>query len=328
MKIFTASQSIAFIEKAFGEGKPSNGGLNISVLCPKCVASKPFGYNKKKLVIRTDNFLSHCWVCGTKSKNLLPWLKASNSSHIHEYITTFLQAEQLTDEEVSNETPQIVLPLGFRLLAVSNDYEALQARRYLAKERGLGSVKDLWYWKFGITSESPDCYGRIIMPSFNSLGELNYWTARKYKRTIKGPKYHNPEVSRETIIFNEINIDWTKPLTIVEGPMDLVKCNSNATCLLGSILTPEYALFQQIVEHQTPVVLALDNDAKAKALQIAKDLTEFDIPVTMLEVSATKGDVGAMSKSEFSDLLTTGVKLNSTNLLLEKIKMLFSQDNR
>jgi hypothetical protein len=59
MSLFTKGQTYDFIEKVFGEGKPSNGGLNISVLCPNCAEKKGFGYNKKKLVIRTDTFVSH-----------------------------------------------------------------------------------------------------------------------------------------------------------------------------------------------------------------------------------------------------------------------------
>ena len=33
--------------------------------------------------------------------------------------------------------------------------------------------------------------------------------------------------------------DWKKELTLVEGPFDLFKCDTNATCLLGSHFTEE-----------------------------------------------------------------------------------------
>lgn len=60
-KFFTQGQAITFIEKAFGDGKQSNGGKNISVVCPMCKAVKAYRYEKQKLVIRTDNFWVHCW---------------------------------------------------------------------------------------------------------------------------------------------------------------------------------------------------------------------------------------------------------------------------
>ena len=52
---------IEFIERAFGPGSLSNGGLNISVVCPVCAELKD-NLQKRKLVIRTDDFLTHCWV--------------------------------------------------------------------------------------------------------------------------------------------------------------------------------------------------------------------------------------------------------------------------
>ena len=30
--------------------------------------------------------------------------------------------------------------------------------------------------------------------------------------------------------FNELNINWNKPLTLVEGPLDLIKTNDTSTC--------------------------------------------------------------------------------------------------
>lgn len=330
MGIYTKGQTIEFIERAFGEGKTSNGGLNISVLCPECVQKKPSGYAKKKLVIRTDNFVSHCWVCGYKSKNLLPLIKKWYPNHLPEYIRTFVQGDQLTDIEEGDQEPQkliATLPLGFRLLALSgdNDVPAKHLKRYLGK-RGIYTNRDLWYWKLGVTTEDEDLAGRVIIPSFDSDGVLNYWTARSTQKG-QGTKYINPEVDRTTVIFNEINLDWSKPLTLVEGPFDLLKCNDNATCLLGSAFGPEYLLFQKIVENNTPVVLALDADAKHKALNIAKLLSEYDIHVTLLWVPETKGDVGAMTKEEFRLLYAKGIVYNTNTYLLQKIRLSFGQEN-
>jgi len=55
-KFFTQGQAITFIEKVFDKGRLSNGGKNISVVCPMCKSVKNDRYEKQKLVIRTDNF--------------------------------------------------------------------------------------------------------------------------------------------------------------------------------------------------------------------------------------------------------------------------------
>lgn len=329
--VYTKGQTVDFIERVFGEGKSSNGGLNISVLCPECLEKKPSGYSKKKLVIRTDNFVTHCWVCGFKSKNLVPLLRKHFPSHLPEYIQTFVQGEALTDIEDSDTQPEssvVTLPLGFRLLALAgdNDIPATRVKKYLSGKRGVYTDRDFWYWKLGITTEDEDLVNRIIIPSFDAEGELNYWTARATeKRQL--PKYINPKVDRTSIIFNEINVDWNKPLTLVEGPFDLLKCNENATCLLGSEFDEQYLLFRKIVEHNTPVVLALDPDAKHKALTIAKRLSEYDIQVTFLWVPVTKGDVGAMTKEEFRLLYAKGTPYSVNNYLLQKIRLSFGQEN-
>lgn len=323
MPLFTKGQTIEFIEKVFGEGKLSNGGLNISVLCPICAEKKERGYNKKKLVIRTDTFVSHCWVCNNKSRNLFPWIKKYFPVHLQEYVSSFLKGQQLTDiepEDVKTEE-KVTLPPGYQFLFFQDDAPARKAKRYLAS-RGISTDRDFWYWKFGIAPDNEDLVDRVIIPSFDAEGEINYWTARTWDKK-SFPKYINPSVPRESVIFNEINIDWSKPLTLVEGPFDLLKCNENATCLLGSSFGSEYKLFRKIVEMETPVVLALDEDAKEKALSICKNLMEYGVQVIVLEVSKEKGDVGAMTKDEFTSLRNKGKKFTLENYLLEKIRMAF-----
>lgn len=329
---YTKGTAIEFIERVFGEGKLSNGGLNVSVLCPECESKKEQGYSKKKLVIRTDNFISHCWVCNTKSRNLVPWIKKWKPNFLSEYITTFLKSEQLKDldggefEDRGQKKQHTSLPDGFTFLWHSQTSDARRAKRYLSKDRGIKEEKDFWYWKLGIVDSevSPQAphVGRIIVPSFDKEGELNYWTGRAFKKGIY-PKYINPTVPRESIIFNEINLDWKNPIVIVEGPFDLFKCSENATCLLGSTLDPSYLLFRKIVENETPVILALDCDAKEKTFEIAKNLLEYGVKVDLLRVPETKQDVGAMSKKEFLDLKDTATPFTVENSLLEKIRLTF-----
>ena len=64
----------------------------------------------------------------------------------------------------------------------------------------------------------PQLRRRVIIPSFDSEGFLNYFTARAIDESTR--KYVNPKVKRTDIIFNELNVDWKKELVIVEGPFD------------------------------------------------------------------------------------------------------------
>lgn len=325
--MYTRGQAIEFIEKAFGPGSLSNQGANISVVCPVCFQNNGSFYTKRKLAIRTDNFANHCWVCNYKSRNIADLIKRFHPGYFTEYLTRFVGTQQL---KVANNNKvvevEFKLPNGFQLLALPNKDANMEvayrtAINYIAARFGL-ETKDLdpshlWYWKFGIALEDRAFVNRVIMPSFTSEGELNYFTGRAFVDV--NPKYLNPNVQREDVIFNEINLDWREPLTIVEGPFDLIKCNTNATCLLGSDLTTEYKLFLMLVKHKTPVILALDPDAKDKALKIAELLSEFDVPVSLLDIPKPYKDVGELTQTQFNSLLETATPFSKDYLLRAKI---------
>ena len=75
---------------------------------------------------------------------------------------------------------------------------------------------------------------RIIIPSFNEYGELNYWTGR-FTKLKHRQKYYNPIIERKDIIFNEEHIQWDADITLVEGPFDHIVV-PNSIPLLGKAL--------------------------------------------------------------------------------------------
>ena len=160
------------------------------------------------------------------------------------------------------------------------------------------------------------------MPSFDFDGELNYFTARSID-SDGAKKYINSKVQRKSVIFNEINIRWNEPLTLVEGPFDLMKCNWNATAMLGSYLDESYLLFQKIVKNQTDVVLAMDSDASKKMNKIAQKLKSYGINVKYLDLGKFN-DVGEMSKNDFDLALRSAKSWSSVSLLNSKIRQIRS----
>jgi len=311
--IHTRGQFIEFCKLVFKDYQLTNSGSNIQVTCPICKSHKGYGYNKRKLAIETQTHVLHCWVCGYKSKNLLHVLKKYYQDFAERYIEEFSGSIVLLDINGNKEKvyEAIKLPEDFELL-VTNSANNEGAINYL-KARGVTDIEELWYWRFGVSHASVALQGRIIVPSFDYRGSLNYFSARTMFKNIR-PKYFNPECERENIIFNELNINWDEELTIVEGVFDLIKCNNNATCILGSDLTSNYKLFQKILKYKTPIVLGLDPDARAKTLKLAKRFFEFDIPVRIVEYP-NGDDVGSMSKNQFNDLLEDA-KLFDVNYLL------------
>lgn len=332
------TELLNFLTKTFGSYKLSADEINVSVVCPKCKQDKGESYSKKKLVIRTDDLRFHCFVCGTKGKKLGWLIKKYKPIWLEEYNKTFseeegdfsscLLKEELTIEEeerlAEEAAKKVELPKDFVLLASFFDKENIEyyikdAKNYLLS-RGM-TKRDFWYFQFGITREQEGFVDRVIIPSYDQNGKLNYFTARGiYKRCF--PKYLNPTLrKREDIIFNEINIDWSEELTLVEGPFDLTKCNENSTCLLGKALNENYLLFKKIIENDTPILLCLDDDAKKEQLTIALLLCQYGVSVRMVRIPDKIHDVGEMNKEQFLELRETAIKFDMENYLKYKLDL-------
>lgn len=308
MQYYTHSNFIDFCDEVFGDYHLTNSSSNINVVCPFCKSKKGKGYSNRKLVIHTTQQMMHCWVCGYKSKNMLHILKLFNPGRLKSYMENFLDSELLSAEQTKEYTKEVIkLPEQFQLLATADMSRPIikEAMNYL-KARRLDSLSNLWYWRFGIHLGRGKLSRRIIAPSYDGYGNLNYYTARTYMRNTRVRRYENPNISREDIVINELNIDWTKELTVVEGMFDMFKCNSNATAMMGSELNTDYKLFEKIAINKTPVLLAMDNDptGEYKSQIIAKRLSEYDITVRLPDWTGfDHDDVGTMCSNEFNDFI-------------------------
>lgn len=139
--------------------------------------------------------------------------------------------------------------LGIRL---SHHYK--QALSYLNKRNVTASMIK----KFNIGFAYEGMYaGRIIIPSYNSEDELNYFIARSYYSKPK-LKYKNPEVQKELIIFNENLLDWDQPVYLVEGAFDSIFV-PNSIPMLGKVMGD--MLFQTLYDKAKEIVIVLDGDA-------------------------------------------------------------------
>ena len=315
--MYTLREKINFIQKTFGTCIISRDGINVAVNCPACSGESD---QKKKLSINAKTDQCHCWVCGFKSKSLFPILKKYFPSSVGEYEKKFKSKKigkyfSETNELAEVDT-EIHLPKDFVFLAGSNhrDPDVRDCIRYI-KTRGL-TDRDMWYFKMG-TCKSGRYRRRVIIPSFNKHGRLNYFTARSIDPDVNR-KYINARVKSADIVFNEINIDWSKEITLVEGPFDLTKCNDNTTCILGSQFSEKTLIFKEIISNQTPVLLALDADMRDKTQKYAKLLCSYGVEVRVLDLGGFS-DVGEMSKSDFLENRNQAIMWKSTDRIYHLI---------
>lgn len=310
-----------FLLRIFPGSSTDRESNNVICSCPnpKCGSRSK---SKNKFSIRVDSGTYHCWVCDLKGKSLFYVLKKFNISFSRdEFIKLFGSLPIHADRDQQIQEEVVKLPPDVRLLATcteSRDPTVRTSLRYL-ESRGLNLESDLWRFKFCVSDQSK-FRRRVIFPSFDACGELNYFVARTIDSDNKF-KYVNAKAHKKSIIFNEINIDWTKELTVLEGPFDLTKSNYNSTCLMGSSLSTEHLLFQKIVNNKTPVLLCLDADVPQKAQKIARKLASYDVAVRILDLGAFK-DVGEMSRKDFEDRRRISRRWTSDQLLLQKLSTL------
>ena len=85
--------------------------------------------------------------------------------------------------------------------------------------------------------------GKIIIPSYDANGSLNYFVGRAYYDTDY--KHKNPNASKDIVGF-ELHINWNMPIILVEGAFDAIAIKRNAIPLFGKTISN--TLKKRIVE--------------------------------------------------------------------------------
>jgi len=317
--MITTTNKVKYIESIFGDYSLSRAGTNIAVECPSCGKDT----EKKKFSICLDTLICHCWVCGLKGKTpyyiIKKFINESSASYFLDKFNICIENSEKSKIEVK---PPIVLPKDFMMIASNincSDPDFKSALSYLYA-RGM-TDQQLWHHKVGVCISAGFWNRRVIFPSFDNEGNLNYYVSRKIDKDKF--KYLNAKADKNKIVFDEIRLDWNKELTIVEGVFDMIKCNENTTCLLGSTLSESHELFKKIVTHKTQVLLALDQDVISKTYKIAELLASYGIHVRILNVTGYQ-DVGCMTKEEFIKRRLEANSYTSTSRLYHLISSIKS----
>ena len=293
-------------------------GKEMLFFCPKCK------HHKKKLSVNLEKDAFKCWICDFSGKSVRrlvkrygnyvqqkTWNELSGIVEITEYEKIFL-----ADEKLEENIEPIGLPEEFQTLCNRDvGLTSLPARRYL-KDRGI-SREDILFWKMGY-SVSGEYAGRVIVPSFNLDGKVDYFIARSYENNWK--RYLNPQTPRD-IIFNELYVDWSSDITLVEGVFDAIKAK-NAIPILGSTLRENSRLFMEIIRHDPAVYIALDPDAERKAEKLIISLLNYGAEVYKIDIP-TGRDVGDMTHEEFLERKREARLIRDSDyMLLSKIMSL------
>ena len=302
---------IYLIDSVLGNSKPTSKG-NRAYHCPECK------HHKLKLEVNLDESSSHfqsyqCWVCSFKGKKLTTLFKKieADSDKVNEL--RFLIKSSPKDNHQETTLKKVSLPTEFiSLLNPPSNLTAKQAIHYLNK-RGISKIDilkyNIGYCEFGVYSNM------IILPSYDSNGNLNYFTSRSFNKNSK-IKYKNPDVSRD-IIGLELFINWNVPLVLCEGIFDAIAIKRNAIPLLGKNIQPE--LMKKIINSSVEkIYIALDKDAIKQALNFCETLMNEGKEVYLVDIN--EKDPSDMGFKKFTNLIQKTLPLTFSNLIENKLK--------
>ena len=253
-----------------------------------------------------------CWVCETRGqsiRSLLRQLKtpSTTAADILKYIPKGTQIEY-------KQLSIIELPEEYQLLhsASSTSVVANLVKNYLY-ERGL---TDNDFIKYGIGYCTTGEYeGRVIIPSHSSSGTLNFFVARSYNGNYF--KYKNPEASKDIIFFENL-INWNAPVILCEGVFDAMAIRRNAIPLLGKSMSP--SLYKKLITSTVKdIYVALDRDAKTKAVDIAQSLLNQGKRVFLVDMKDK--DPSEMGFKAFTELIQTAEELDLSGIMMHKLDL-------
>ena len=205
---------VTLVDSVLGKGKSTSRG-NYAYHCSFCKHHKPkleinFTENKK------GHNPWHCWVCNTRGKTIPSLLKKLEAYDKVEEAKKLIPQGSFVEEF----TVQTNLSLPKEYIPFIDKPTSLMSRHSLVylKNRGV-TIEDMIKYHMGYCEEG-EYKNMIIIPSYDSNGNLNYFTARSFEKQPYR-KYKNPPVSRDIIPF-EMFINWNSPLVLCEGPFDAI----------------------------------------------------------------------------------------------------------
>ena len=271
---------LQLLESILGKGK-STSGNNIAFFSPFTSHYKP----KLEIDINTDHDGRnpwHCWISDKKGRSihsLFKQLKLSQDKFdklgkIIERSKYRNNSEDKTQIEEAIQLPEDYRPLWLK--RTSPDYR--NAMHYL-KGRGI-SIFDIIRYRIGYSENGPYS-GKIIIPSYDCEGQLNYFVSRAFYEH-DSYKHKNPKVSKDIIGFDML-INWNEPITLCEGAFDAITIKRNAIPLFGKQINPKLRI-KIIEEGVKEIYICLDQDAIKNAKHIAQTFMTEGIKVHLVKL--------------------------------------------
>ena len=269
-------------------------------------------HHKPKLQVNVQTGKWHCWVSNQGGHNLFQLLKQVGAPReLYKELsdtlgTTYYTSEKKDDKQVTLNLPKEAKPLWNG----GDSVQKLHALKFIY-ERGLDMSDviryNLHYCLNGIYQN------RIIIPSYDSNGQLNYFVGRDFYKG--GMKYKNPPVPKDIIGF-DLYVNWSEPIILCEGVFDAMAIKNNSIPLFGKTILPK--LYKKIVENRVShVTICLDDDAFKDSIEMASKFMDNGIEVNFVNLKGK--DPSDLGYKNMINQLDTSTGMNFKELMRMKI---------
>jgi DNA primase len=293
---------LQLLESVLGKGKPTSGD-NIAFFSPFVSHYKP----KLEININTTHAGEnawHCWISDKKGRSIASLFKQLNlPKERFEQLNRIIESSKYRTTTKETKTATIQLPQEYAPLWIKKNTPDYRNAIHYLTQRGI-TVFDILKYRIGYC-EAGEYSGKIIIPSYDATGQLNYFVSRAFYKADKF-KHKNPKISKDIIGF-EMTINWAEPIILCEGAFDAIAVKRNAIPLFGKIIQP--ALQKKIIEERVKnIYICLDADALKNALSIAERFMAEGLNVYFVELqSEDASELGFQKITEIienTDLLT------------------------
>lgn len=250
------------------QGGYDKGTTQYQFNCPYCADEKGGIDNKYNMEVSFSLGKFHCWSCNS-SGPISRLIRARGGKElVEEYFrlikeikeAKFYDLELFKDNgEIFSET-YLRLPETFRKIDIKTCKDKALIK-FLAKRKITQDIID--YYNIGYTTWDESDWSwrnRIVFPSYNSMGDLNYYVGRSYKDNDTRNKYKNCDADKFEIILHEDKIQWDADIYLVEGVIDALVA-PNLVSLMGKSLNKSCQLYNSILEKSNArIIIVLDGD--------------------------------------------------------------------
>ena len=269
---------LELLERVLGKSKKTTGD-NYAFYSPFTDHYKP----KLEINIKTQNGENrwHCWISDEKGKTIRSLFKKLGvSKEIWDEHNSILSKVDrfVTQREYTDVIERVELPKEFHPLWENKKSPIYNHAINYLLGRGI-RPGDIVKYNIGYC-EGGEYSNRIIIPSYDSEGILNYFVSRAFYDTPH--KHKNPKVSKDIIGF-DLFINWDEPIVICEGVFDAISIRRNAIPIFGKTIPQK--LEKKILDKKvSKAYVCLDKDAIQNSIQLCEKLMGFGIQSHLVDL--------------------------------------------